>query len=196
MADAGSTSFNAGLTIGYLVIPAEVTGGLYKLDIDVEASWSSFSYFENTWNSLNGSGTFTANGLSGGNTNMFSFDLMPIHRFNFNNFILSPFVGVGFGVNLLLTSDITTVPPLFNTGTLTGTSELKMGLLAFYGVVFNVSSLIKPFIQFKHMIPFGDETQFTESWEGAQGADTENLAISIADVPGYFNMIAGVRFSF
>jgi hypothetical protein len=196
VADAGSTGFNAGITVGYQVIPADVTGGLYKLDIALDASWLSVSYLENGWNSISGSGNFTAIGLEGGKTNMFSFDLMPIHRFNFNNFILSPYVGLGFGVNLLLTSDITTGPPNFNTGTLAGTSEVKMGLLVFYGTVFNVSSVVKPFIQFKHVIPFGDETQLTDNWQSDQGGGSENLALSIADVPGYFNLAAGVRFSF
>ncbi|HKB84630.1 MAG TPA: hypothetical protein VKD08_00550 [Ignavibacteriaceae bacterium] len=195
-ADAGSTAFTGGLIIGYQVIPADVTGGLYKLDIAVEGSWSSFNFFENAWDDLNGSGTFSVNGLTGGKTNMFSFDLLPIHRFNFDNFILSPFAGLGFGVNLLLTSDITTGPPQFNAGTLTGTSEMKMGLLVFYGTVFKVSSIIQPYIQIRHFIPFGDETKLTENWESAQGLGTESLTFSIADIPGYFNMTAGVRFSF
>ena len=30
VADGGSTGFNAGLTVGYQVIPPEVAGGLYK----------------------------------------------------------------------------------------------------------------------------------------------------------------------
>jgi len=71
-----------------------------------------------------------------------------------------------------------------------------MGLIVFYGTVFQVSRLIQPFIEFRHFIPFGDETQVTDSWESSQGLGTEDLAISIADVPGYFHMAAGVRFSF
>ncbi len=193
VADAGSTGFNAGFTAGYQVIPADVTGGLYKLDIDLDVSWASFNYFENGWNSVNGSGRYSAAGLSGGKTNVFSFDVMPIHRFNFNNFILSPFAGLGFGVNLLLTSDISTSPPSVS-GNLTGTSEMKMGLLVFYGTLFNVSSFIKPFIQFKHLIPFGSETQFTETLQISQGGGSQSYAAYISDVPGYFNLVAGVRF--
>lgn len=196
VADAGATAFSAGLTVGYQVIPPGTAGGLYKLDVTIEASWSSFSFFENTWDDLNGSGSFTANGLDGGKTNMFSFGILPIHRFNFKGFILSPFAGLGFGLNLLSTSDITTGPPGFNPGTLTGTSEMKMGLLIFYGTIFKVSSTIQPFIQFEHLIPFGDETEFVESWESSQGQGSENLSITIADVPGYFSIAAGVRFSF
>lgn len=195
VADGGSTGFNAGLTVGYQVIPPEVAGGLYKLDIDLDASWSSFSYFENSFNSVNGSGKYSADGLSGGTTNVFSFDVMPINRFNFHNFILSPYAGLGVGVNLLLTSDVTLAPPSA-TGTLTGNSEVKIGLIVFYGTIFNVSSVIKPFIQFKHLIPFGSETQFTQNFQSAQGAGSQIYAFSTADVPGYFNLTAGVRFVF
>ena len=95
IADAGSNSFNAGVTVGYQVIPPEVTGGLYKLDLNLDASWASFSYFENGFNSSSGAGSFSADGLSGGKTTVISLDIMPMHRFHFNNFILSPFAGIG-----------------------------------------------------------------------------------------------------
>ncbi len=194
VADAGSTGFTAGVSTGYQVIPPNVTGGLYKLDIDLNVSWSSFSYFENGYNSLNGSGSFTADGLSGGTTNMIAINIMPMHRFHFNNFILSPFAGLGVGINLLLNGDVT-ISQNGNSGTLSGSSDTQVGLLVFYGTLFNVSSTLKPFIQFVHLIPFGSETQFTNNLSIAQGGGSENYVFSIADVPGYFSIIAGVRFA-
>jgi hypothetical protein len=193
VADGGSTGFNAGIATGYQVLPSSIAGGLYKLDINLDISWASFNYFENSYNSAIGSGKFSANGLSGGKTNVFAFDIMPIHRFNFKNFILSPYAGLGFGINLLMTSDVTVGPPS-GTGTLTSVSGLKMGLLVFYGTLFNVSNLIKPYIQFKHIIPFGSETQFTDSYQAAQGGGSGSWAYYVADVPGYFNLVGGVRF--
>lgn len=195
VADASSTGFSAGITAGYQVIPTKVTGGLYKLDLNLDVSWSSFSYFENGFNSLHGAGSFTGNGFSGGGTNMFSFDVMPMNRFNFNNFILSPFVGLGVGVNLLLNSDVVRQSRQAGNYTLSGTSEVKIGLLVFYGTVFNISSLIKPYIQFKHLIPFGSESQV---FDGAQiqGGGSVNYSEFISDVPGYFSLTAGVRFCF
>ena len=195
VADAGATGFNAGVAVGYQVIPAEVAGGLYKLDIDLDVSWASFSYMENAWNSVNGAGSFKADGLSGGTTNSISIDVMPIHRFNINNFILSPYAGLGVGVNLLLASDISVGPPS-QSGTLTTVNNTKVGLLIFYGTVVNLTYNIKPFIQFKHLIPFGSQTPLTESFQSSQGGGTGSYAISINDVPSYFNLVAGVRFAF
>jgi hypothetical protein len=190
VADAGNTGFNTGITTGYQVIPYDVTGGLYKLDLNLDVSWSLFNYFEEGWNNVNGSGNFNAQGASGGSTNVFSFDVMPLHRFNFSDFVLSPFAGLGLSVNLLSTSDIS-VPG----ATITGMSETKIGLLLFYGTLFNLSSIGKPYVQFKHLIPFGSETQFTESVQAAQGGGTQSQAYYISDVPGYFNITAGMRFN-
>jgi hypothetical protein len=191
VADAGNVGFNAGIAAGYQVIPYAVSDGLYKLDINLDVSWSSFNYFEEGWDNINGAGNFSAQGAAGGNTNIFSFDVMPIHRLNFSNFVLSPFAGLGLSVNLLSTSDIT-VP----NATLTGTSETKIGLSLFYGTLFNVSRVVKPYIQFKHLIPFGSDTQFTESLQNTQGGGTQSQAYYISDVPGYFNITAGARFNF
>lgn len=189
--DAGSTNFTAGLTLGFQVIPPSA-GSLYKLDINIDASWANFSYLENGWNNLFGEGAFTRNGESGGSTNVISLDLMPIHRFNFSNFILSPYLGAGFGLNIMLTSDYTDPT---RGATTTGNSEIKMGLLIFYGTLFNASRLIKPFIQFKHFIPFGDETKFTETLSTGQGT-VNNFVMSVMDDPGYFSITAGIRFNF
>ncbi len=200
IADASSTGLNAGFTAGYQVIPPDVAGGLYKLDLDLDVSWSSFSYYENAYNSMNGTGSFVGQGFTGGGTNVFSFDIMPINRFHFNNFILSPFVGIGFGINLLLNSDVTAGAGNIGFGgtqTYSGSSDLKMGLLIFYGTLFNVSSVVKPFIQFKHLIPFGSETELTAGSLADNNfgfGGVQNNSQSIADVPGYFNMVAGVRF--
>ncbi len=194
VADGGSTGLSAGVTVGYQVLPPDVLNGLYKLDLDIDASYSSFSYLENGWNSSQGAGSFAANGFSGGTTTVFSIDIMPIHRLNFRSFqLLSPFLGLGLGLNIMSTSDITVGPPSQN-GTITGVGDFKLGLLVFYGTVIRASNLIQPFIMFKHYIPFGSETQFTNSYQSAQGGGSESLQVSIQDVPGYFNLVAGVRF--
>ena len=195
VADGGSTGFNAGLAVGYQVIPPDVAGGLYKLDIGLDISWAKFNYLENGFNSINGAGKYSADGLSGGSTNMFSIDIMPINRFKIRNFILSPYAGLGLGINLLLSSDVTTGPPSA-TGTITSKSNTQIGLIIFYGTLFNVTDNIKPFIQFQHLIPFGSQTQLTQEFQGTQGNGSESYAISINDVPGYFDLVAGVRFSF
>lgn len=192
IADAGSTGFTAGLTVGYQVIPA----GLYTLDINLDASWTSFSYVEEAYNSLNGAGRFAANGLSGASSNVISIDVMPIHRFNFGSFILSPYAGLGFGLNLMLNSDLSQGPPSQARGSYTGTTEMKMGLVVFYGTLFNASRVIKPFIQFKHLIPFGSETEFTENFVSQQGGGSQSFIYAVSDVPGYFSIAAGVRFTF
>lgn len=196
ISDGGSNSFTAGVTVGYQVIPSEITGGLYKLDLNLDASWASFSYFENGYNSANGAGSFSNDGLSGGGTTVISLDIMPIHRFHFKNFILSPFAGIGLGIDIMSTSDLTLGPPSTEFGTITGNSETKFGLLFFYGTLFNVSENFQPFIQFKHFVPFGSETTFTQSVQLSNGGGSGNLAYSIEDVPGYFTISAGVRFSF
>lgn len=193
VADAGSTGFTAGATAGYQVIPPDVTGGLYKLDLALDISWASFNYFENGYNSVNGSGSFSADGLSGGKTNTISIDIMPINRFNIKNFILSPYAGIGLGINLLLNGDIS-ITQNNTSATLTGHSDTQLGLLVFYGTLFNVSEKFKPFIQFIHLIPFGSETQFTDNLQIAQGGGSTNYVYSISDVPGYFSIVAGVRF--
>ena len=194
VADAGSTGLSAGVTVGYQVLPPDVLNGWYKLDLDIDASYSSFSYLENGWNSVAGAGNFSADGLSGGTTTIFSIDIMPIHRLNFPSFqLLSPFVGLGLGLNIMSTSDVTVGPPSQN-GTITGVGDFKIGLLVFYGTVIRASHLIQPFIMFKHYIPFGSETQFTDSFQSSQGGGSESYQVSIQDVPGYFNLVAGVRF--
>jgi hypothetical protein len=117
---------------------------------------------------------------------------MPIHRLNFPKFhLLSPYAGLGLGLNIMSTKDITSGPPNIN-GTLTGNGEFKIGLLVFYGTLIRISDVVEPYIQFKHLIPFGSETQFTQDAQVAGGA-TDKEAFSIQDVPSYFNMTAGVR---
>lgn len=194
VADAGSTGLSAGITVGYQVLPPDVLNGWYKLDINIDASYSSFSYLENGYNSSEGAGKFSAVGFSNGGTMVISIDIMPIHRLNIPSFkLLSPFLGLGLGLNIMSTSDISVGPPNPN-GTLTGVGEFKAGLLIFYGTLFRFNNTIQPFIQFKHLVPFGSETQFTESYSSAQGGGSQSYALSVQDVPGYFNLVAGVRF--
>ena len=194
VADGGSTGFNAGLTAGYQILPASVLSGWYKLDLNVDASYSSFSYLENGYNSSQGAGKFGALGFDGGTTTIISIDIMPIHRLNIPSFqLLSPYVGLGVGMNIMSTSDVNVGPPS-QSGTITSKGDFKIGLLVFYGTVIRASSVIQPFIQFKHLIPFGSETEFTESYSSAQGGGTQSYALAIQDVPGYFSLTGGVRF--
>ena len=102
--DAGKTGFNVGITTGYQVLPANVAGGWYKLDVNLDATYTSVAFFETGYNSQFGAGRFAADGLGGGSTSIISFDIMPIHRLSFPNFkLLSPYVGLGVGLNLMHT---------------------------------------------------------------------------------------------
>ena len=192
VADAGKTGFNVGITSGYEVPIVSI----YRIDFGLDVSYSSFGYLEAGYNSSAGAGKFGANGLSGGTTNVFSFDILPLHRLVFPTFkVLSPFLGLGLGINWMSTSNVTVGPPSTN-AIITGVSTVKIGLLVSYGVVFQITNLIQPFLQFKHFIPFGSETQFTDQYQASGGGGNESYQLSIQDVPGYFNMQAGCRFSF
>jgi hypothetical protein len=198
VADAGATSFTFGVTGGYQILPATVAGGWYKLDLNIDASYASFSYLENGFNSNNGAGKFAADGASGGGTSIIAIDIMPINRLVFPHFkLLSPYLGIGLGIDIMNTKDVAVGPPS-TTGTITGNSELKMGLLVFYGVVIHASDLVQPYLQFKHMIPFGSETQFSQSYQaaGGQAGGTQTFQWSIQDVPGHFLITAGARICF
>ena len=196
--DAGSTGFTFGITGGYQIFPKDFADGWYKLDLTLDASFTSIAYFEEGYNKQFGAGAFAANGLSGGSTTIIALDIMPINRLTFPKFkLLSPYIGIGLGLNIMSTGDITTGPPSAN-GTLEGVGEFKIGLLIFYGCLVHLSDLIQPYLQFKHMIPFGDETQFTDNFQatGGTGGGNQKYAFYIQDVPGYFAMTAGVRFTF
>jgi|GEM_PF-1402131 len=195
VADGGSTSFTFGLNGGYQILPAGTAGGWYKLDLNLDASYQTFSYLENAFNSNNGAGKWAADGASGGATSIISLDVMPIHRLTFPHFkLLSPYAGIGLGLNIMSTHDVTVGPPSA-TGTITGNGDFKIGLLVFYGVVIHASDMIQPYLQFKHMIPFGSETQFTQNYNttGGQGGGTQTLQFAVQDVPGHFSLTGGVR---
>lgn len=195
VADAGSTGISAGITVGYQILPRSVLNGWYKLDINIDASYSSFSYLENGFNSAEGAGRYSAVGFSDGNTMVISIDVMPIHRLNIPSFtLLSPYLGLGLGLNIMSTSDVNVGPPN-PSGIVTGVGEFKVGMLIYYGTLIRLSSFIQPFVQFKHFIPFGSETQFTETYQAAQGGGSQSYALYIQDIPGYFNFVAGVRFN-
>ena len=190
--DAGKTAFTFGIMGGCQVLPEDFAGGWYKLDLALEASYQSVSFFEAGYNSQFGAGKFAASGLSGGSTSIISFDVMPIHRLTIPKFkLLSPYAGLGFTVNIMSTGDVTAAAPT-TPGTLTGNGEVKVGLLVFYGVVLHATDMIEPYLQFKHMIPFGSESQFSKSFQ-ATGGGSQNEVFTIQDVPGYFNLSAGVR---
>jgi hypothetical protein len=195
--DAGATGFTFGINGGYQIFPKGFAGGWYKLDLNLDASYTSVALFEAAYNGQFGSGKYAADGLSGGSTSIIAFDIMPINRVDFPKFkLLSPYLGLGLGLNLMSTGDVTVGPP--NTpGTLTGNSEFKVGLLIFYGVVVRFSDVIQPFLQFKHMIPFGSETVFTDTYTASvAGGGSTKYAFAIQDVPGYFSITAGARFNF
>jgi len=193
--DAGKTGFTFGIEGGYQIFPEDFAGGWYKLDLGLQANYTSAGFFEAGYNSQYGSGKFAANGLSGGSTSIISIEVMPIHRLTIPKFkLLSPFAGLGLGVNLMSTADVKADAP--NTpGTLTGNSETKVGLLIFYGAILEVSDLIQPYLQFKHMIPFGSESQFSQSFQPT-GGGSQSTVFSVQDVPGYFCITAGVRLTF
>jgi hypothetical protein len=125
-------------------------------------------------------------------------DVMPIHRLTMPNFqLLSPYAGLGLGFNIMSTKDLSVGPPN-GPGTLTGAGEFKMGLLVFYGCLIQASDMIQPYIQFKHFVPFGSETVFTKEAQGqiVAGGGTTQYETAMQDVPGYFGLSAGVRFTF
>lgn len=197
VADAGNTAFTFGVNAGYQVFPPNFASGWYKLDIDLDASYATFTYLETGYNSNNGAGKFAAQGGSGGGTSIIALDIMPIHRLTFPHFkLLSPYAGIGLGLDIMNTHDVTVGPPS-QVGTISGNSEMKIGLLVFYGVVIHATDLIQPYLQFKHMIPFGSETQFTQTYttNGGQAGGSQTLVWAIQDVPGHFSLTAGVRFN-
>lgn len=188
--DAGKTGFTFGVMGGYQVFPPSIAGGWYKLDLALEASFTSLAYFEAGYNAQFGNGAFAADGLSGGSTRVISFDIMPIHRLNIPKFhLLSPYAGLGMSLNMMSTSDITA-----SNATLTGNGEMKVGLLIFYGTLLRFNDAIQPYLEFRHMVPFGSETQFTQTLQ-AQGQSASDV-FSIQDVPGYFSITGGVRINF
>ncbi|MBI3195156.1 MAG: hypothetical protein HYZ34_11940 [Ignavibacteriae bacterium] len=187
--DAGKTAFNFGLSTGYQIFPDDFAGGWYKLDLSLDVSYSSVPFVETGFNYINGSGSFSTNGYTGGGTSILSFDIMPYNRLTIPKFkLLSPFVGLGMGMNLMSTSDVGNTQQSTGAQTFKGNSEFKVGLLVFYGTLIRASDMIHPYILFKHYVPFGSETQFTN--------DSQNGSYFIKDVPGYFNLSAGVRFTF
>lgn len=193
--DAGKTGFTVGIEGGYQILPEDVAGGWYKLDLGLEVDYTSAAFLEAGYNSQNGAGKFAADGLSKGSTSIFSFDIMPAHRLVIPRFhLLSPYAGLGLSINFMSTGDLTVDNQAQNLhGTLTGNSETKLGLLVFYGVNLQATDMIHPYLQFKHMIPFGSETQFTQSFQPTGGGGASNTVFSVQDVPGYFGITAGVR---
>ena len=186
--DAGKTGFTFGAGAGYGLF--KIPSGIYQLDMQIDVCFSSVSFAESGYNYANGPGAFSADGLSGGSTTCLAFDLMPVHRINIPGFtLISPYAGLGLGLNYYSTSDISIGPPSSSTTTaIAGAGQFKVGLVIFYGADFNLTPVLHPFIQFKHSVPFGSEFQFTD--------DAKNGSMVIKDVPGYFNLAAGIKLSF
>jgi hypothetical protein len=184
IADAGGTVFSFGGFGGYTAIK----GGMYNLDLQLAASYASIGFLERGFNSINGAGSFAANGLSGGKTSAFEFDILGLNRFTFHGLkILEPYAGLGMSFNIYSTSDLVSAPANYQSVTVTGNSEFKIGLIIAYGAILKITPGISPYIQFTHLLPFGSETQVTN--------DVKYTTI-INDVPGYFSLTAGVRFDF
>jgi hypothetical protein len=183
--DAGKTSFTFGAGLGRRLL--KVPGGMYELDMQLDVSYASANFAEAGYNSSFGSGKYSADGNSGGSSSNLAFDLMPIHRITIPGFsLLTPYGGVGLGLNYFSTSNISVGPPSSpQTIAINGTSQFKIGLLIFYGADLNIVPVVHPFIQFKHYIPFGSEFQITD--------DPKYGSLVIKDVPGYFNLVAGIR---
>jgi hypothetical protein len=185
--DAGKTSINFGVGIGYPLL--KIPSGIYRLDMLVDVSYASANMAEAGYNYAYGPGKFSSDGNSGGSTSNLAFDLMPVHTINIPGFsLISPYAGVGFGLNYFSSGDLSVGPPSSpQVVNVTGKSEFKVGLVVFYGATLNLTGMVRPFIQFKHYIPFGSEFQFTE--------DATYGSIVIKDTPGYFNLAAGIKLS-
>ena len=184
VADAGKTGFAFGAGGGFTLVPA----GIYQLDMDLEVSMSFANFLEAGYDKINGSGKFSADGFSGGSATNIAFDIMPVHRINIPGFsLISPYAGVGLGLNLFSNNDVSFGPPTFSQpGTAKGSSQFQIGLLVFYGASFHFVGPLEPFVQLKHYIPFSSEYTFVE--------DPATIGtLSIKDAPGYFNLSAGVR---
>ncbi len=194
LSDAGGTAFNVGAGFGYeLKFPA---APIYRLDLEGNISWSSINFFQNGFDNNQGAGAFAAGGFSGGGAEIFSLDLMPVHRFIIPGFFLSPFAGVGLALNLFDNTNTTGGPPDNTAGSvITGSTDFQLGLSIFYGAYLTLLPHIEPFIQFKHLIPFAGTYQLTSN-ASAPGAGSAPYVITIQNAPGYFNLDAGVRFEF
>ncbi|MGD0337992.1 MAG: hypothetical protein ABSB78_04325 [Bacteroidota bacterium] len=180
--DAGGTVFNFGGFGGYTAI----SEGVYNLDLQLKASYSSIGFLERGYNNIAGAGQFAAQGASGAGTSIFEFDLLGLNRFTFRKFkIIEPYAGIGMSFNIYSTSDLTVSPQGQQSITRTGNSEFKLGLIITYGTLIRVSPGIAPYIQFSHLLGFGSTTQLTN--------DTQYTYI-VNDVPGYFALSAGIRF--
>ncbi len=187
VADGGKTGFAFGGGVGYTVVSA----GVYALDLGLEVDLAFANMFEAGYNSISGSGRYAADGYSGGSTTAIGIDIMPVHRINIPGFsLLSPFAGVGLGLNNFSTADATVGPPTANpTSTVKGKGQFQIGLIVFYGTVIRLAGPIEPFVQLKHYIPFSSEFTFFE--------DPATVGTIVTkDAPGYFNLAAGVRLAF
>ena len=100
--------------------------------------------------------------------------------------LLEPYAGAGLSFDIMSTSDLGYGPPgSSSSGTVTGKGQFKLGLIIAYGVILHVTPILSPYIQLKHLIPFGSETQLT---------DDPRWTVIVKDVPSYFSLNAGVRF--
>jgi hypothetical protein len=175
--DGGGTVFDFGGFGGYTVFGS----GIYNLDLQASLSYSSIGFVERGYNSAYGAGKFSTNGYSGGTTSIIEVAILGLNRLSIPSMkVVEPYAGAGLSFNLLSTGDIT-----YQGGSVKGNSQLKLGLVIAYGAILHVTPLVTPFIQLKHLIPFGSETRLT---------DDPNGQITVNDVPGYFALSAGVRF--
>jgi len=193
VSDAGGSAFSAGAGLGYeLKFPTPI----YRLDLEANLAWSSINFFENGYDNIGGSGSFTAAGLSGGTAEIFSLDLMPIHRFVIPDFFISPFAGVGLALNLFDNTNTTGSAPNYPAGTtFAGSSDFQLGLIFFYGAYLDVLPGLKPFIEFKHMLPFSGQYEMIHN-VSVPGEGSSSDVLTVQDAPGFFNLNAGVRFEF
>jgi hypothetical protein len=182
-ADAGGTVFEFGGFGGY----TPVSAGIYHLDLQLQASYSSIGFYERSYNSTYNSGQFSADGWSGATTSNIEIEVLGLNRISFPAFkLIEPYAGAGLSFDIMSTSDLGYGPPYANTsGTVAGKGQFKMGLVIAYGVIFNVAPFLSPYIQLRHLIPFGSETQLTND---------PRWIVIIKDVPSYFSLTAGVRF--
>lgn len=184
--DGGKTVAAFGADIGYQAMPASDGSVQYLLDLNADLMYSSVGFLEQGYNNAAGYDMWSKDIRSGGATTNFAFEILPLHRLQFSEFkILSPYAGLGLGLNYFSTSDVITIedPPTV-TG---GHSEFKMGIVLGYGTLVCLSDNIQPFIQFKHYFPFGNSTQLLND---------SHATLTVNDVPRFFCITGGIRFNF
>lgn len=184
-ARASKTTVDFGINLGYQIVKTSYYG--FDLGLDTRLAWANF--MEEAYNDVVGSGEYSARGFKGGKTMVLGVDLMPVNRMTFPKlYLLSPYLAVGPSVNIYRTGGID--EPQGNNQPvlkLSGKTSAKIGLHVTWGLDLRPTPHVWPYLQFKHMLGFGSEFNFSED---------RRSAWLIEDAPGMWGMTGGVRFVF